>query len=144
MSDPGVPEEGEPGQSKAGQVRARKPLAVCQQQAIICVAGRAGQHPSADSSLTAGRGRSSHITLLVLSFLLSSPSTGRGPPTHPADQPIPPVRVHSHVPAPLPRRPDRMFLSFLFLLFLFLADWGEGDQGALLGSAMPVWDKIRI
>ena len=22
----------------------------------------------------------------------------------------------------------------------FLADWGEGDQGALLGSVVPVWD----
>ena len=26
---------------------------------------------------------------------------------------------------------------------LFLADWGEGDQEALLGSAMPVRDGIR-
>ena len=32
-----------------------------------------------------------------------------------------------------------LFLVFFFVsLFLFLADRGEGDQRALLGSAMPV------
>ena len=31
---------------------------------------------------------------------------------------------------------------YLFLCFFFLADWGEGYQGALLGSALPAWDGM--
>ena len=38
------------------------------------------------------------------------------------------------------RARDKIFFSFGFF---FLADRGDGDQGALLGSAMPVWDGIR-
>ena len=37
---------------------------------------------------------------------------------------------------------DVLFLC-LFILFLFLAEWGEEDQGALIGSTMPVWGGIR-
>ena len=53
------------------------------------------------------------------------------------------VRVGGEGGCERPRRgADRMF-SFSFVLFS-LADWGEGDWGALLGSSISIWDWIWI